>query len=395
MSPSFDISVSHPNLSLDAEGSAETTFTVTNLTGETQQLEAKLATLNPQHKSWLQIDGDLSQELAANGSHQYLVKVEVPTDKFKGRFDFRLEIYSALTPQQKLAQGPKVVVEVKPASQSSSPPSPTSSKKSTAPTNPNKPSSSWLKILVVLLLLSSLASIVALWQLKEEISQNQQQLSSLKDIAEQAQARFKQAQDAVDIANAKSNEAQEQAVAAQAKAEQAHEAAQTALSKADTVQTQANQAVSQANKAIQGIERYTDNSNGTVTDKRTQLVWLKRANCFGKRNWEEANQLVKQLKNGQCGLSDNYQAGSWRLPSKEEWQVMANRQYSYPSLSNSAGTNKWTEGRPFSRVKPDGYWSATSHRQDSTGAWLMELSEGSLQTNSKTAKYYVWPVRNY
>jgi hypothetical protein len=394
---SFDISVSHPNLSLEAYGSAETTFTVTNLTNETRRVEAKLATLNPQHKSWLKIEGDFSQQLAANGSHQYSVKVEVPTDKFKGRFDFRLEIYSALEPQEKLAQGPKVAVEVKPATQSSSPPLPTNSEKSKTPINPNNPTPSfpWLRILVVILLLSNLASVIALWQLKGEISQNQQQLASLKDTADQAQARFKQAQDAVDIANTKAAQAQEKADAAQAKAEQAQGTAQTAISKADTAQNQANLAISQANKAIQGVERYTDNNNGTVTDKRTQLVWLKNANCFGKINWQEANLLVKQLKNGKCDLSDNYQAGSWRLPSKEEWQVMVNRQYSYPSLSNAAGTNKWTEGRPFTGVKSNGYWSATPHQQDSTGAWMMELSEGILQTNSKTAKYYVWPVRNY
>jgi hypothetical protein len=392
---SFDISVSHPTLSLDEQGYAQTTFTVTNSTGKTQQLVAKLATLNPQHKSWLQIEGDLSPELAPNSTHQYLVKVEVPTDKFKGRFDFRLEIYSASEPQQKLAQGPKVAVEFKPASQLKASPAPTQSEKiSTNPKMPNK-NFPWLMTLVIILLLSNGASLAVLWYLKAEISQNQQQLASLTDIAEQAQAKFKQAQDAVEIANAKANEAQEKVLAAQKQAEQASDTAQTALSNADTAQNHATRAVYQANQALQGIERYTDNNNGTVTDKRTQLVWLKNANCFGKRNWEEAVELVKQLKNGQCSLSDNYQAGSWRLPSKEEWQVMVNRQYSYPSLSNAAGTNKWTENHPFSKVKTDGYWSASPYQQDESGAWLMELSEGLLQTNSKTAQYYVWPVRNY
>jgi hypothetical protein len=34
--------------------------------------------------------------------------------------------------------------------------------------------------------------------------------------------------------------------------------------------------------------RFTDNSNGTVTDNLTGLIWLKNANCFNTRTWIQA-----------------------------------------------------------------------------------------------------------
>jgi hypothetical protein len=34
--------------------------------------------------------------------------------------------------------------------------------------------------------------------------------------------------------------------------------------------------------------RFTDNSNGTVTDKLTGLIWMKDTQFFGLRNWTQA-----------------------------------------------------------------------------------------------------------
>ncbi|RKZ74987.1 MAG: hypothetical protein DRQ57_09055 [Gammaproteobacteria bacterium] len=44
--------------------------------------------------------------------------------------------------------------------------------------------------------------------------------------------------------------------------------------------------------------RYTDNGNGTVTDNRSGLIWLKNANCFERQNWETAMQSAANLANG-------------------------------------------------------------------------------------------------
>ena len=34
--------------------------------------------------------------------------------------------------------------------------------------------------------------------------------------------------------------------------------------------------------------RFTDNNNGTVTDKLTGLIWMKNADYFGLRTWVQA-----------------------------------------------------------------------------------------------------------
>ena len=34
--------------------------------------------------------------------------------------------------------------------------------------------------------------------------------------------------------------------------------------------------------------RFIDNHDGTVTDNLTKLIWLKNANAFGFRTWEQA-----------------------------------------------------------------------------------------------------------
>ncbi len=43
------------------------------------------------------------------------------------------------------------------------------------------------------------------------------------------------------------------------------------------------------------LNRYVDNGDGTVTDTRSNLLWLKNANCFGKQTWYEAIAFQKKI----------------------------------------------------------------------------------------------------
>jgi len=137
--------------------------------------------------------------------------------------------------------------------------------------------------------------------------------------------------------------------------------------------------------------RYSDNGDGTVTDNRTGLIWMKKANCSGRdMTWEEAMQWATNLAQGQCGLRDGSRAGMWRLPTKEEWKAMVDTRYRKPALSNAAGTGQWKEGDAFSGVQW-GYWSSTEYRISS--AWFVYLYDGSVGSIGKTATLYVWAVR--
>jgi len=64
--------------------------------------------------------------------------------------------------------------------------------------------------------------------------------------------------------------------------------------------------------------RFTDNTDGTVTDNLTGLIWLKDANCDESKNWANALTWCNSLASGACGLTDNSVAGDWRLPNVKE-----------------------------------------------------------------------------
>jgi len=138
--------------------------------------------------------------------------------------------------------------------------------------------------------------------------------------------------------------------------------------------------------------RYSDNGDGTVTDNRTGLIWMKNANCSEDwMTWEEAMQWATNLAHGQCGLRDGSRAGMWRLPTIEEWKAMVDKKYKGPALSNAAGTGQWKEGDAFSGVQSSWYWSSTSRSMSS--AWGVVLSVGFVDSLVKTDAVDVWAVR--
>ena len=93
---------------------------------------------------------------------------------------------------------------------------------------------------------------------------------------------------------------------------------------------------------------------------------------------------AKQLNNGQCDLRDGSVAGQWRLPSQEEWETLIDKSVRNPALPS---------GHPFTSVQSNYYWSSTSDASVASGAWRVNLSNGSVNLNYKTDGYYVWPVR--
>jgi hypothetical protein len=145
--------------------------------------------------------------------------------------------------------------------------------------------------------------------------------------------------------------------------------------------------------------RFMDHGDGTVTDNTTGLIWLKNANCFGNINWYEAMTAVVDLAHGKYGLADDSSQGDWRLPEKAELLTLLDERYDYPALSNSAGTDQWREGDPFSDVQSGPYWSATAYENYSDAAWLVVFSQGYMlyYTNEsyagKKGNASVWPVR--
>lgn len=137
--------------------------------------------------------------------------------------------------------------------------------------------------------------------------------------------------------------------------------------------------------------RFNDNSDGTVTDNLTGLVWLKNANCTdtiasiaktnGHLTWSNAMTWSNNLASGACGLTDGSTAGQWRLPNRKELQSLVDRSRSYPALPS---------GHPFSAFQ-DFCWSSSTRANTS---WFVNMSSGWVEGSDKdNGNYCVWPVR--
>lgn len=147
------------------------------------------------------------------------------------------------------------------------------------------------------------------------------------------------------------------------------------------------------------VYRFTDNQDGTVTDNLTGLVWLKNADCFGKRTWDQAISDVSQLEEGSCGLTDGSSPGYWYLPNKNQLVSLVDISEYSPALP---------QGHPFTGVYGLHVWSGSTYAEEVGFAWSVSFSSidyfpnGYLIGYPKTPiaglpfydkKLSVWPVR--
>jgi hypothetical protein len=121
--------------------------------------------------------------------------------------------------------------------------------------------------------------------------------------------------------------------------------------------------------------RYTNNGDGTVTDNKTGLIWLKNANCFSWVEGTDAKKLVDKLAHGQCGLSDGSKPSAWRLPTRKEWEAM----------------KTGIKGDVFSDVQAR-YWLSDTSAEVKIFRQKTTLSVTNVCTSDNTY-CYVWPVR--
>jgi hypothetical protein len=149
--------------------------------------------------------------------------------------------------------------------------------------------------------------------------------------------------------------------------------------------------------------RFEINGDGTVTDLLTGLVWLRDAGCGelpgtdseGKSDWLTALSAAGSLADGVCGLTDGSEAGDWRLPSVLELQSLVHTGFTFPAMSNTAGTGQHTEGDPFFNVT-DGrdHWTSTAYEVYGSRAWIVRTAHCNVQSRDMSSAYCVWPVRD-
>ena len=108
--------------------------------------------------------------------------------------------------------------------------------------------------------------------------------------------------------------------------------------------------------------RFTDNGDGTITDKFTNLIWLKEGDCIEETLWEEALDAVANLhgagqKFSRCSLTDQSVRGEWRLPNVNEIMSLMDYGNALPCLP---------EGHPFELVdfgygNHGRFWTSTTY----------------------------------
>ncbi|MBF0213504.1 MAG: DUF1566 domain-containing protein [Magnetococcales bacterium] len=136
-------------------------------------------------------------------------------------------------------------------------------------------------------------------------------------------------------------------------------------------------------------DRFLEYGDGTVFDRLTGLIWMKKVNCFGALKWAEALDRIAGLNAGTHPCSgEGYEIGTyndWRLPNIRELQSLLDAGRLGPSLP---------EGHPFSGLDSvREFWSGTTVDDRNLQAWYLNFLTGETQQVVKSGTKFVWPVR--
>ena len=122
------------------------------------------------------------------------------------------------------------------------------------------------------------------------------------------------------------------------------------------------------------VSHFTDNSDGTIRDNFTGLIWQK-IQSPDAMTWEDALAYCSSLS--LAGKND------WRLPNVKELQSLNDVTLSKPSFNKNYFTN----------VLGGNYWSSTTMVNTATVAWDINVDYGIVSYNPKTVQENVLAVR--
>lgn len=134
--------------------------------------------------------------------------------------------------------------------------------------------------------------------------------------------------------------------------------------------------------------RYTNHSNGTVTDNQTNLMWkkcvqsLSGGDCsigtHSLHNWQEALQLVSN--HSFASYND------WRLPNIKKLSSLTSDHCHTPSINESI----------FPNTLANYFWSSLPSMDgiDASWAWVLSFRSGEDGTDGRNSDHYVRLVRS-
>ena len=130
--------------------------------------------------------------------------------------------------------------------------------------------------------------------------------------------------------------------------------------------------------------RFASNGDGTFTDHLTGLIWLQDNACLTYTDFLDATDIVNNLSDGQCGLTDGSTKGTWRLPNINEANSLVDlgqNMISYQSFKDSyvilhTSTTYAKDTSQFLVVNSDG--SIISYPKSSAlGIYLIAVKSGN------------------
>jgi len=137
------------------------------------------------------------------------------------------------------------------------------------------------------------------------------------------------------------------------------------------------------------IKHFCINSNGTITDNMTGLVWLKDANPgTSPLTWKDclkyADELNAGIKSGNCGFTN------WRIPT-------VNEILSIIDFSSSLNFSAWLSSQGFLNAQSGtAYFYVTSTTDESypLNVWSISRNDRSLISESKLSGFQMLLVRS-
>ena len=112
MAKSFAITTTATEaLKADAKGRAQAVFTVTNVKTRPVRGLTSAKALDGTKREWLSVTGDSERDFAAGATAQFAVNFDAAGAP-PGKYPFRLDVASALNPDEDFTEGPTVTVEV-------------------------------------------------------------------------------------------------------------------------------------------------------------------------------------------------------------------------------------------------------------------------------------------
>ncbi len=140
--------------------------------------------------------------------------------------------------------------------------------------------------------------------------------------------------------------------------------------------------------------RFTVNSNGTVTDTLTNLIWLKNADCFGDITWDNALTEALALGHGSCSLLDGSSAQDWRIPNIRELESLIHVGVYSPAVPDTEGAGKATSGNPFNSLQLDDYWTSSTNPAIPSDTLAVKIKYGHIVSKPKGGKNKTMFVRD-